>query len=78
MAMKKSICRTLTHIDVAARSSVQLQAPITKTFSTTTPVLDSYPFSLSQSLLGATAFVKTLRSPDAFLMRAGPPWMLRI
>ena len=42
------------------------------------PVLDSYPFSLSQSLLGATAFVKTLRSPDAFLMRAGPPWMLRI
>jgi len=31
------------------------------------PVLDSYPFGLSQSLLGATAFVKTLRSPDAFL-----------
>jgi hypothetical protein len=37
--MKKSICRTLTHIDVAARSSVQLQAPITKTFSTPTPLI---------------------------------------
>src|SRR5713101_2083491 len=42
MAMKKSICRTLTHIDVAARSSVHLHAPIAKSFSTPTPVLNSY------------------------------------
>jgi hypothetical protein len=42
------------------------------------PVLGGYPFGLSQSLLGATAFVKTLQSPDAFLMRGGLPCMLRI
>ena len=42
------------------------------------PVLDSYRVGLSQSLPGATAFVKTLRSPHAFLMPGGLPCMLRI
>jgi uncharacterized membrane protein len=34
-------------------------------------VLDGYRFGLSQSLLGATVFVKTLRSPYTFLMCGG-------
>jgi hypothetical protein len=38
MAMKKSINRTLAHIDVAAT----VPFAFTKTFSTPTPVLDSY------------------------------------
>jgi hypothetical protein len=41
-------------------------------------VLDSYRFGLSQSLLGATTFVKTLRSPHAFLMDGGLPCKLRM
>ena len=42
MAMKKSISRTLAHIDVAAT----VPFAFTKTFSTATPVIDSYPESL--------------------------------
>ena len=42
------------------------------------PVLDRYRFGLYQSLLGATTFVKTLRSPHAFLMQGGLPCMLRM
>src|ERR1700739_3549109 len=38
MAMKKSISRTVAHIDVAAT----VLFAFTKTFSTATPVLDSY------------------------------------
>src|ERR1700733_8550463 len=41
-------------------------------------VLDSYRFGLSQCLRCTTTFVKTLRSPDTFLMRGGQPCMLRI
>jgi hypothetical protein len=44
----------------------------------TIPVLESYRFGLSQCLLGATIFVKTLRSPHNFLMHGGQPCMLRI
>jgi len=40
MAMKKSIGRTPAHIDVAAT----VPFAFTKTFSTPTPVLDSYRF----------------------------------
>jgi hypothetical protein len=39
MAMKKSIGRTLAHIDVAAT----VPFAFTKTFSTPTAALDSYP-----------------------------------
>jgi putative transposase len=52
--------------------------PLTATDPLLIPVPDSYWFGLSQSLLGATTFVKPLRSPHAFLMHGGLSCMLRI
>src|SRR5580692_1555302 len=83
MAMKKSICRTLTHIDVAARSSVQLQAPITKTFSTTTGIItirvNRFPTRgrigcwqcENSCVLATTILIRILRTSYAFLTRDG-------
>jgi hypothetical protein len=54
--------------------SIEIRAAPAQTSS----VLDSYRFGLSQFVRGATIFVKTLRSPHAFLMHGGLPCALRI